>query len=45
MEVSNDILFTSVVKQVNAAAVGSEALHPTSATRGMHKRSGLLSAE
>ena len=44
MEVSNDILFTSVVKQENGAAVGSGALHPTSATRGMHKRSGLLSA-
>tara|TARA_B100001179_G_scaffold28285_1_gene17262 strand:- start:303 stop:440 length:138 start_codon:yes stop_codon:yes gene_type:complete len=43
MEVSNDILFTSVVKQENGAAVGSGALHPTSATRGMHKRSGLPS--
>jgi len=38
------ILFTSVVKQRNAAALGSGALHPTSATRGMHKRGGLPSA-
>ena len=43
-DVSTGLLFRSVVKQAGAAAVGSGGLHPTSVTRGMHKRSGLLSA-
>ena len=38
------LLFRAVVKQAGAAAVGSGGLYPTSVTRGMHKRSGLLSA-
>ena len=42
--VSTGLLFRAVVKQAGDSAVGSGALHPTSATRGMHKRSGLPSA-